>query len=372
MFGIRVRRSLKAGAFATSAVLGGPATASGFVRPPTGSCVYNGYSTLQYYFLNNTTYSWSNPNVLASWNSGANDWESLRGAGSSTVALAPPLMAITNVSTRVTVNPPDNYFEVQAVPVLQPNGEPNDFSGATNCANSPHTIKIRSDYLANLNMVRYVATHETGHAMGLRHTGKHDNLTSASGLPDESTVGPTGSAAIGVTPAPVMSNCEVPTGFEFYRPKFDDWASLNHKRSGALSNASPDGGFESGLNVIYSSGSVTRDSQVRDTGLYSGRISDVGSIHQRVRITTPAASAASFGARYKSNGGAGNFKAMVHPVDYSSGCQYNSPFYPTGSAWVIVGNHSLVAANSFTTTPTTTSSSTVRAINVAQTGTPRT
>jgi hypothetical protein len=91
---------------------------------------------------------------------------------------------------------------------------------------SHRDVMLRALEPADYPVLRQTRTHEFGHAMGLPHTGRHDNRTNA----DNPAAGPA-----------AMMNDNCITGAA--SPTLDDWASAMYRSRGWIT---PDAGFETG------------------------------------------------------------------------------------------------------------------------------
>jgi hypothetical protein len=202
-------------------------------------------------------------------------------------------------------------------------------TATTDCTTNPRLLRVNPG-TTGADM-QYIAAHELGHAYGLRHSGIDDNLTSGNSVHDS---GPAG---------PLMSGCVRPPGV--VAPRTDDLASVSHKASN--SNMTPNGGFEwASLDMFAKTGTVAFDSTYRFSGTRSARIDGVGSITQRVRMTTPVATEV-FRTRYKTNSTTSKFKAQVRSVAQTEDA--TCPMSPTGfGSWSYAINATLGSATSWT------------------------
>ncbi len=251
--------------------------AEAYRRPNSSPCTPN--AEIRWRFANTGS---STSTDRDTFRANVDDWDTLRGADDN--------QFIWSVETTSSVD----------VDVLWVNNE----TPETKCNVSPRLIEMNP--LDTTGYIALASTHEAGHAHGLRHSGRTDNLT-----PEGAHTYPMmGCSSLPTDPA------DWPTG-----PRGDDVAQA-FTRFGP--RATPNWGFENALSWWTPSSSSVVLSPTEYSGVYSALIPPGESIRTRVRIAEPGLHRMVARYRSASSNPTGDVRFQVSMV----GVNYTS--YPFG------------------------------------------
>ncbi len=181
---------------------------------------------------------------LAAFEDGANNWNTLRGASDNQFLFSDEVTTGANVVVNWAI----------------------DVTANTNCTTSTTTRYITMDYEEALSINTYAAAHEIGHAHGMRHTGRTDNLS-----PDGAPTFP----LMGCSPRPAVPP-QVPLA--------DDVAQA-FARVGPRATAN--WGFENGTSWWTLGGGASLVSTTVYQGTNAVNLPPGGSVRMRIRKAEP-------------------------------------------------------------------------------------